>query len=94
MAFGNLRQRLDHRWSRRHLSEFIDGELSARDRRRLEAHASVCPECGRMRRTLAVLVHELRRLAARRSNGSVAPAVVERIRREDERRRAFARRPN
>ena len=94
MAFGNLRQRLDHRWSQRRLSDFIDGELSARDRRRLEVHASVCSDCGRTRRTLAVLVRELRRLAGRRSNRTVVPAVLDRIRREDQGHAPLGRRPH
>lgn len=44
------------------VSRLIDGELNARDRRRVEAHVAACTCCGRMatglRRTLAALQAE------------------------------------
>jgi len=44
------------------VSRLIDGELNARDRRRVEAHVAECTCCGRMaaglRRTLAALQAE------------------------------------
>ena len=39
------RFRRDHRWTPNHLSDFVDGDLSPRGRRRLERHAGICPEC-------------------------------------------------
>jgi RNA polymerase sigma-70 factor (ECF subfamily) len=41
------REKLDHRWTQRRASRYLDGELSARQRRRLEAHPGLCPDCGR-----------------------------------------------
>jgi anti-sigma factor RsiW len=75
------RTRLDHRFARRRASDYIDGELRTRQRRRLEAHAAVCPECARMVRTLLALV---RRLPALCGPGapSVAAVVIERLRGE------------
>jgi anti-sigma factor RsiW len=77
-----MRDQRDHRWSQRRMSDYVDGELSPRQRRRLEAHARLCPECGPLRRKLTVLVWELRELGRGRRAGSVAPGVVQRIRSE------------
>jgi hypothetical protein len=78
-----MRARRDHRWSQRHMSDYIDGELTPRQRRRLEAHARLCPECGPLRRTLTVLVWELRELGRSRPTGTtVADGVIERLRSE------------
>jgi anti-sigma factor RsiW len=77
-----MRDQRDHRWSQRRMSDYIDGKLSPRQLRRLEAHARLCPECGRLRRTLTVLVWELRELGRGRHGGSVAPSVIQRIRSE------------
>lgn len=74
-----LRSKLDHRWSRGRLSDYLDGELRLGERRRLERHADICPECGPALRTLAVVVSELRRLRRPR-RASIAPRVVERLR--------------
>lgn len=70
---------LEHRWSQRRMSDYVDGEMSPRQQRRLERHAAVCPECGPLRRALRWLVIELQELRWRPSS-SVAPAVVARLR--------------
>jgi anti-sigma factor RsiW len=72
----------DHRFTQRQASEYLDGELSARQRRRLLAHAELCPECGPMLRTLTIMLWELRELGRRQPAVTVAPLVVERLRRE------------
>jgi hypothetical protein len=78
-----MRDRRDHGWSQRHISDYIDGDLSSRQQRRLEAHARLCPDCGRLRRSLTVLVWELRELGRRRSPGATLAAdVIERLRSE------------
>ena len=61
---------------------YLDGELSERKRLRLLRHADLCPECGPMLRTLVVRLVELRELGRRQPPGTVAPRVIERIRRE------------
>jgi anti-sigma factor RsiW len=78
-----LRDRLDHAWSGRHMSEYIDGELAPGERRRLERHVERCPECGPMLRALVATVHALRWLRGGPGR-SVAPGTIERIRAEDE----------
>jgi hypothetical protein len=65
------------------MSDYIDGELAPRQERRLEAHARLCPDCGPLRRSLTVLVWELRELGRVRSRGTtVAGGVIERLRSE------------
>jgi anti-sigma factor RsiW len=80
-----LRQKRDHRWAQRLMSDYVDGVLSPRQRRRLDAHAHLCPECGPLTRALTVLVWELRELGSRPPGRSVAPGVIERLRREPSR---------
>ena len=86
MAMGRERlviARLEHRWTRRRMSAYVDDELSRRQRLRLERHTGVCPECGRMLRTLAALLLQLHGLRVR-GDASVAPGVLIRVREADE----------
>lgn len=46
----------DHRWAQSRISEYVDGELSERRRRRLAGHREVCPDCERMVVTLEALL--------------------------------------
>jgi anti-sigma factor RsiW len=77
-----IRERLDHRFAQRRVSDFLDGELSERHRRRLQAHAELCPDCGPKLRTLTILLWELRELSRPPAAVAIAPRVVERVRRE------------
>jgi anti-sigma factor RsiW len=76
-SMASLRERFEHRWCARHMSAYVDGDLSGEQRRRLERHANLCPECDPMRRTLMRLTLELRHLRADPWE-SVAPRVIER----------------
>lgn len=69
-----------HRWTQQRLSAYLDGELSDGERRRVEHHTDVCPEC---RRVLATLRRTLRELMGLHDEPlpSVADGVVERLRR-------------
>ena len=79
----SIRDRRDHGWSQRHMSDYIDGELAPRPQRRLEVHARLCPGCGRLRRSLTILVWELRELGRARPTGTTVTAgVIERLRSE------------
>jgi hypothetical protein len=78
---GHIRTRLDHRWTQRHMSDYIARQLTSRQRARLEAHASICPECGPLLRGLLWLVSALGTLRTGPSH-SVAPSVIERLRAE------------
>ena len=46
----------DHQWSQRHLSHYVEGDLSARARRRLDRHARGCADCERGLRAMRALV--------------------------------------
>jgi anti-sigma factor RsiW len=46
----------DHQWSQRHLSHYVEGDLSARARRRLDVHARGCTDCERGLRAMRALV--------------------------------------
>lgn len=70
-----------HRAVQRRLSPYLDGELWGRQRRRVEAHVSRCPDCGRVLRTLTVLVESMHLLRTY-SDGQVADRVVGRLRRD------------
>jgi hypothetical protein len=64
----------DHAWSQRHLSHYVEGDLRARARRRLDRHALGCADCTRgvqAMRVLAGLVWSLDGLA-----GTRAPAAI------------------
>jgi anti-sigma factor RsiW len=39
---------MDHRWVPGHMSAYLDGELGAHGRARMERHAGRCPECRRV----------------------------------------------
>ena len=73
----------EHRWTHRHLSEYLDGELGPGERERVERHVGVCPKCHRilatLKRTLAALMG-LREEPA----GDLADDVIGRLRAEGE----------
>ncbi len=59
-----LRFRIDHGWTPPHASEYLDGELSAGARKRLERHVDDCPECRELLRGLKLLIANLGTLRA------------------------------
>jgi anti-sigma factor RsiW len=68
------------------MSEYVDGELSTRQRRRIGRHADECPECGPLRRSLTRLVAELNAMRAISSGRTeLARAVIQHVRDADER---------
>jgi anti-sigma factor RsiW len=52
----------EHDWTQRHVSHYVDSDLAARARRRLERHAAGCPECGRAVRAMKALVRLIARV--------------------------------
>jgi anti-sigma factor RsiW len=60
--FDRVRSSRDHRWAHDHVSDYLDGELDASRRGRMERHAAECPECHRVITTLRRMVGALRRL--------------------------------
>ncbi len=74
----------DHMWTRRHLPEYLDGELDGEDRRRVEEHAHLCPKCRRLVATLLQTLEGLRALheAPAGATSSISDSVIDRLRRE------------
>ena len=58
-----VRFAVDHRWAPGRASAYIDSELGAGARTRIERHALDCPECRRLLAELRQLVDGLSRLA-------------------------------
>lgn len=54
---------VDHRFTRRHLSAYVEPDLEAPQRRRVERHLAECPDCDRMLRSLQRLMSELPRMS-------------------------------
>lgn len=73
----------DHRWTRHHLSDYIDGDLDAGERDRVERHVGMCPQCRRLLETLKRTVAGLMGLRGD-ATGQVADGVIERLRAEAE----------
>ena len=72
----------EHRWTHAHLSDYLDGELGAGDRGRVEAHVDICPHCTRVLATLRRMINGLHMLGARPETG-VSDRVIDRLRKED-----------
>jgi anti-sigma factor RsiW len=77
-ALARLRFVRDHRWSQRHMSEYIDAEMRAGETRRIERHTRVCPECRALLATLQTMISALAGLSAPPEE-PVAGAVVARV---------------
>lgn len=71
----------EHRWTNAHLSAYLDRELPEEERRRLEAHTGICPECHRMLATLRRTLDGLRDLSGESASPSgLADSVIQRLR--------------
>jgi anti-sigma factor RsiW len=75
---ARLRFMRDHRFTEQYASDYLDGELAARGRRRIEEHASICPHCSRMLETLRQTLQGLAALRETQPAG-VADSVIERL---------------
>jgi anti-sigma factor ChrR (cupin superfamily) len=72
------KRRDDHAWSQEHLSHYVEGDMSWRERRRLELHAEECPDCSLGIRALRALLRLLNRSPEREAP---APAgIFDRVR--------------
>jgi anti-sigma factor RsiW len=71
----------DHHFTGTRMSDYLDGDLRPDERARLEEHVHWCPECRRMLQSLRRTVEGLTGLRVAAPE-SVAPAVVDRLRRE------------
>jgi anti-sigma factor RsiW len=69
---SRLNFRRDHRWAPDRLSSYLDGQLPAHRRARLERHLAECRECGWLLRGLSQVVDGLHRLPSAASGGDAA----------------------
>jgi len=76
-----LRLMVDHRFTKARASEYLDDDLSPAGRRRVERHASVCPQCRQLLASLRRMLDGLGGLGGPPRPGTV-DGVVERLRRE------------
>lgn len=79
---GRTRFHLDHRFVRRRLSAYLDGELAPPQRQRVERHLVECENCGLARRALVRMLAGLRGLRAG-PRSDVARGAIERLRAEE-----------
>ena len=75
---ARLRFARDHRWSHRHMSEYLDGEMRADEGRRVERHMRECLECRALLASLQLMSSGLAGLSGR-PRESVAGTVVARV---------------
>ena len=71
----------EHRWTHAHLSEYLDDELSAAERERVEDHVGMCPHCRRVLHTLKRTLESLMNLSPE-PRRDVADGVIDRLRGE------------
>lgn len=74
-----LWQMIDHRLTKIHASEYLDGELDRVGRERIDRHTSVCPQCRALLSSLRRIIAELPGLSSP-PRASVADRVLERLR--------------
>jgi len=76
----------DHRWAMPRFSAYVEGDLPARQHRRLHDHEGICPECRQAIRSLKKLLSALPKLGADKPTFGVgdrtARSVLDRIERE------------
>jgi anti-sigma factor RsiW len=80
---GTLRFHADHRFTQRHASNYLDGELDRGGLARVARHAGRCPECRRMLATLRRAVTGLMGLRTDQPT-DLADSVIRRLRAEGE----------
>jgi anti-sigma factor RsiW len=67
------------------MSDYLDDDLPAEDRRRMRRHVEECPECSRALHGLRAVVRGLGGLGERASDRSVVDGVLRRVRDERDR---------
>jgi len=79
-----LRFSRDHRFTLAHASDYLDGDLDAAGRERVERHAGLCPRCRAFLDSLGRTVEVLRELGSARAaapgRASAAPGIIARLR--------------
>jgi anti-sigma factor RsiW len=71
----------DHRFTGSRASAYLDGELDAAGRRRVERHARVCPQCHQLIESLRQTIAGLMGLRSE-PGGEIADGVIARLQHE------------
>lgn len=71
----------EHRWTAERLSDYLDQELGAAERARVDEHVGMCPQCRRVLATLRRTIAGLRSLGGS-DRPEVADRVIDRLRSE------------
>ncbi len=72
---------LDHRYTRTHASDYLDGELDGHGQHRVDEHTGMCPQCRHFVASLRRTVVGLMGLRADPDSG-MADEVIRRLRTE------------
>jgi anti-sigma factor RsiW len=78
-AWHRVRFWRDHQWAPGHMSEYLDDELAARARSRMERHTEECPDCHGVLGGLRLLLGALHRLS--RPGSADTPDIAAAVRR-------------
>jgi anti-sigma factor RsiW len=73
----------DHRWASDHMSDYLDGDLAATGRTRMERHVGECRECHTVLSELRLMIERLGRLASPEGGGAVRITAAVRVRLHD-----------
>jgi anti-sigma factor RsiW len=71
----------EHEWTHARLSDYLDGDLSDAERRRVEEHIGMCPQCRKVLATLRRTLKDLTGLG-RDAPPGLADRVIGRLRTE------------
>jgi anti-sigma factor RsiW len=77
-----LRFRRDHRWTPLHMSAYVDSDLRAQARARLEHHTAECPKCRAVLddlRHMLALLHSAPSPEPVADGPAIATAVLQRL---------------
>jgi len=69
----------EHAWSQSRLSHYVEGDLTRRERLRVQLHAEHCPECSRGIRALRALLRLAGSLGAL-ENARAPASIFDRVR--------------
>ena len=70
----------DHRWAPDHMSDYLDGDLAATGRTRMERHVGECRECHTVLSELRLMIERLGRLASPEGVDAVRITAAVRVR--------------
>lgn len=69
----------DHHFAQARMSQYVDEELPPGERRRVEEHVGVCPQCRHVLATLKRTIEGLQRLGSERRPG-LSDGIIDRLR--------------